>query len=217
MFYTVYKITQISSGKIYIGVHKTLNLDDNYMGSGLLITRSIAKYGIEDFKKEYIAIYDNPEEMFKMESMIVDECFVSRDDTYNLKLGGSGGFDYVNQNLSTEDRLRITKLAYEPHKKSILTKYGVDHISRIPDVRLKRSNFLKKQHAAGLINTSGLIRNHTEETKRKIGLKNSIHQVGSSNSQYGTMWIYNISTFENKKISKDQTIPDGWVKGRKIN
>lgn len=217
MFYTVYKITHISSGKIYIGVHKTSVLDDNYMGSGLLLRKAIAKYGIQDFKKEYLAIYNNSEEMFNMESILVDEYFINRDDTYNLKLGGSGGFDYVNQNLSTEDRLKIVNLAYVPHKNSILAKYGVDHISKIPYVKEKISNFLKQQHAAGLIDTSGLIREHTEETKRKIGSKNSIHQQGSSNSQYGTMWIYNTSTFDSKKITKETPIPDGWVKGRKIN
>ena len=37
---------------------------------------------------------------------------------------------------------------------------------------------------------------------------------GVKNSQYGTMWISNIELKENKKISKDDVIPEGWVKGR---
>ena len=37
---------------------------------------------------------------------------------------------------------------------------------------------------------------------------------GEANSQYGTMWICNIDLEENKKISKDDIIPEGWVKGR---
>jgi hypothetical protein len=37
---------------------------------------------------------------------------------------------------------------------------------------------------------------------------------GEANSQYGTMWICNVELEENKKISKDDIIPEGWIKGR---
>lgn len=38
-------------------------------------------------------------------------------------------------------------------------------------------------------------------------------QVGENNSQAGTMWICNLETKENKKISNAQ-IPEGWIAGR---
>jgi len=60
----------------------------------------------------------------------------------------------------------------------------------------------------------------TDETKRKIGEKNSIQQKGNKNSQFNTCWIYNLNINKNKKIKKcelDEWIFNGWTKGRKIN
>jgi hypothetical protein len=104
MKYIVYKITNLLNGKIYIGVHKTHNLDDGYMGSGLNINRAIEKYGIENFKKEYLAIFDNPEEMFEMESKLVNEDFIKDKKTYNVNIGGNGSFEFINREYWNKEK-----------------------------------------------------------------------------------------------------------------
>ena len=93
MLYTVYKTTNLINGKFYIGTHKTNDPNDDYMGSGTLLRRAIEKYGRDNFRKDVLFLLDNPADMFAKEAELVDEEFLSENNTYNLKLGGCGGFD----------------------------------------------------------------------------------------------------------------------------
>ena len=98
VYYLIYQITNKSNGMIYIGKHKTKNKDDGYMGSGIRITRAIEKYGVDNFEKTILFECSSEDEMNKLEAEIVNEDFIARDDVYNISLGGSGGWDYVNKN-----------------------------------------------------------------------------------------------------------------------
>ena len=63
-------------------------------------------------------------------------------------------------------------------------------------------------------------RKHTNESKKKIGEKNSIKQKGEKNSQFGTCWIVNEEEKKCIKIKKEELenyLSIGWKKGRKMN
>src|ERR1035437_4224431 len=98
MFYYLYKITNVLNDKIYVGVHKTKSLDDGYMGSGKIIRSAIAKHGISNFSKDILEFFDTSEAMYAREAEFVNEEFLLREDVYNLRRGGYGGFEYINTN-----------------------------------------------------------------------------------------------------------------------
>ncbi|QGZ15496.1 homing endonuclease [Acinetobacter phage vB_AbaM_Berthold] len=89
-FYTVYKTTNNINNKIYIGVHRTENINDKYLGTGTLFLKALKKYGAENFTKEILFVYDNEDEMFEKEAELVTEQFVALDTNYNLDIGGRG-------------------------------------------------------------------------------------------------------------------------------
>lgn len=98
MYYYLYEIKNLINGKIYIGVHQTDDIDDEYMGSGKVLKQAIEKYGIESFSKTIIHYFETYEEALDKEKEIVNEDFLQREDVYNLRLGGSGGWDWIIKN-----------------------------------------------------------------------------------------------------------------------
>lgn len=220
-YYTVYKITNNLNDKIYIGVHKTSNLEDGYMGSGKHLKHAQEKYGIENFTKEILKVFDTPEEMFEMESEIVNEEFVSNKETYNLKLGGYGGFDHINDGSDEyikrqkEFNKKGNKILKELYK-DVTSKWYMDRSRKISNSTRFRfeTGQMNKFLEAGKTSFSG--KPHSDESKKKIGEANSINQMGENNSMFGTMWIHSLGLKESKRIPKGDEIPEGWLKGRKI-
>lgn len=92
MHYIVYETTNLINNKIYIGVHKTENLNDGYLGSGVGIKRAITKYGKENFSREVIEFCGSYDDALALEAELVNEEFISRRDTYNIIKGGYEGF-----------------------------------------------------------------------------------------------------------------------------
>jgi hypothetical protein len=124
-----------------------------------------------------------------------------------LKPGGRGGL------CSSEHYIKFMeagKTARKSKSFSIKVSEGMKKVIDTPEYKKKMS-----ENAEGNKSHSG--KTLSEETKSKIGKSNSISQLGSKNSQYGTCWIN--KSGENKKIKKEQLedfLNQNWVKGRKI-
>jgi hypothetical protein len=221
MFYTIYKITNKLDGKIYIGKHQTKDLDDGYMGSGKHLKRAIVKHGIENFSKEIVYQFDNEADMNAKETELVNVDFTLREDTYNLCVGGQGGFSYINNSpdlIAKRDtyenklagRIAANKVINEKYDSLnfTATKLKTDAKFR-SEFQIKVSAGLKQKFEKDGHHWQG--KQHSEETKQKMRKPKN---QGDKNSQFGTMWITNGQ--ENKKIKKDvDIIPEGWYKGRR--
>ena len=158
--YTVYKITNKINSKYYIGVHKTDNPNDSYMGSGKAIQEAIKKHGRENFCKEILFITESKEVAYAKER----ELTVDFDDrkNYNMRIGGVGGFTTENAKkgylaagfskelLSENGRKNVAKFTSEQLKengrKGGLSLKGKpkseEHKQKIREAILKRNKSL---------------------------------------------------------------------------
>lgn len=103
MKYILYKTTNLINNYIYIGVHKTETPYefDKYLGNGVYINKpntyeksktcfqkAVKEFGIKNFRRETLAVYDTLEEAYNAEKIIVNDEFLARTDVYNMIKGG---------------------------------------------------------------------------------------------------------------------------------
>lgn len=234
MFYYLNQTTNILDGKIYIGVHKTKNLDDGYMGSGKYLKSAIKKHGVTNFSKVIIKYFEDQEAMYAKEKEIINEDFVRRQDVYNIKIGGLGGWDHIDNsgdnNLAkrVDVRLKIkanhAKLSGEDHP-----CYGI----KLSDERKKQISIATtKQHELGKVNIkpwlmSKLGKKDSEETRQKkrdnhADNRGELHVFfGTKRPEHseflkGSRWMFNIDNSVTKVIASDVAsyIETGWLFGR---
>ena len=166
MFYTIYKTTNDITGHIYVGKHQTKILNDSYLGSGKVLYNAICKYGKQNFSKEILFIFDTEEEMNAKEAEMVTEEFCSRDDTYNLCIGGKGGFSFINTN-------NIPKFKGKTHSRESIAKMleTKGEYKHNEDVKKKLSeNHWSKKDSSAFKHHASMISQYkkTDEHKKKV-------------------------------------------------
>lgn len=102
--YIVYQTINIINSHVYVGIHETKdpNIFDGYIGNGVKINcpssymkpstpfqYAVKKYGVKNFKRTILKVFDTLQEALNMEAEIVNKEFIKRKDTYNVALGGN--------------------------------------------------------------------------------------------------------------------------------
>lgn len=223
----LYRIENLVNGNYYIGVHRTDNLNDGYMGSGLVLKRAFKKHGIENFKKEILEFHDSYEELLKREKEIVNLKLLNDKKCYNSKEGGFG-----NCRMSDDLKQKISIVSKEKWKNPEFRKmmdercFTEERNKKISD-KIKKwieENPEKHQEKMLKINKNpDKIKKMADShrgMKRSEDAKRNISKAAKKNHEKnpylcgrGCIYIHNVETKEIIRHDKTQPIPDGWLKG----
>jgi hypothetical protein len=227
----IYKITNLINNKIYIGVHRTDNMDDGYMGSGTNMKRAINKYGIDNFMKNIIQCYDVYKDALKHEAIIVTEEFINRKDTYNIKIGGYGPCVFSEEHKQKVSETR--KKRFEEDKeftKKMLTaardperrkKIGVGHkkwIEKNPKLHQERMQKINK-NPDKISKTADWHRGQKRDEDACFNIRKGINnalkdpEVRKRMSGRGSKYFHNPVTGISKRFMSGDVIPNGWFPG----
>ena len=121
----VYKTINLINNKQYIGKHYGF-LNDEYIGSGILLQRAIQKYGKQNFKKEILSIQKNEEELNQKEKYFINLYnAIQNENFYNIAEGGQGG--YVTKGYSQEQRKIVNQKISQALQGEKNPMYGKHH------------------------------------------------------------------------------------------
>ena len=198
-FCLVYRTTNLTNGKYYIGCHCTFKLDDGYLGSGMRIQRAIAKYGRENFKLQILQFFETREEALAREKELVTEELLKDPMCMNLKPGGNGGWSHD----------QLVQLALRARKR-LAQLYELD-----PDRRIRMGESTRKLFREGkMTKFTWKGRKHSDQTKSKMSLAAS-QRIGARNSQFGTCWIMKEGhSIRIKRKELTKYLLNGWNLGR---
>ena len=210
-YHYIYRTTCQITGKFYVGMHSTDNLEDGYLGSGKILGYSRKKYGDENHKKEIIEMCPTREALKLREKEIVNEQMLADALNINLKYGGEGGFEHQNLNAEVQ-RVKGIKGNERMRELRKANTVWASKVSANISASLKKA-YAEKSRDIRPPDWTG--KKHRDETKSKIGAANSKRQAGSGNSQYGTCWVIKNHPIKIDLKDLDSYLANGYRRGRK--
>lgn len=186
-FHMLYKTTNVVTGNYYIGIHSTDDLNDNYLGSGVRLRRSIKKYGTTSHHREILELLENRNLLKASEAKFVTAELIATDvKCMNLMPGGSandrifGVTDLPRAKMSAASKAAIR--TPEWYAKVVSTRIANRSYAHTDETKAKISKrflgtTLSAEHKEKI--SRGLEgRPVSEETRRKIAEGNRIAQTG---------------------------------------
>ena len=178
--YIIYETKNLKNNMIYVGMHETNDIEDGYLGSGKRLKQSIKYHGKEFFERKILFELESRDEMIAKEIELVNEDFVNRKDTYNLKKGGEGGIcNKVHLRKFRESNSRGGKKGIIKANEIRLNKLKND-----PIFYQRYCSIMKEVNNRPTAGFNGKL--HSKETKLKMS---SVDRKGIKNSQYNTCWM----------------------------
>jgi len=203
----IYKITNLTNNKIYIG--KDTTSDPNYFGSGLIINRAFEKYGRENFIKEIIDETDNYESLSEKEIYWIS--FYNSTDRkigYNISKGGDGGDTLSNHPDLDIIREKISKNS--PKKgKTYEEAFGMEKAKSYKK-NLSKSN---KRHNLGKTYEELYGLEKTTELKKFISINTKNNWSDERKKKQSELSRNNISNSllsEGSKIKNKKYLDERW-------
>jgi len=192
MIHYNYITTNKINGKQYVGAHSTNNINDGYLGGGLLINKAIKKYGKENFTRKILYYAWNFEMAFSNEKLLIKKYNTLVPNGYNIS--PTGGLNVPNcHSKETKEKMRQAKLG----KKSAMCgkHHSEKSIKKISEVLSGENN---PNYGKKAINKNGKNKYveeeyipywenkgwkrggkpKSEETKKKIGKANTGKKLG---------------------------------------
>ena len=160
--YYIYRITNKINGKTYIGQHKYKNLNDSYIGSGVLLAKAKKKYGIENFEKEILEFdIPNVDLANDWEQMYILFERAKGKAEYNIASGGLGHIGHHSE--ETKKKMSKTRTGRKHSEE------WCKHMSEGLKGRVFSEEWMKKisdSHKGQMSGMKG--KHHSVETKKKL-------------------------------------------------
>ena len=190
MTFIVYKVVKKYTGEYYIGKTSRLKFERNgYHGSGRLILKALKKYGEDMFTRTILFETDDEKLAYEKEVEFIGDKWKNDDKCYNTDSGGAGC-------MSGEKN---------------------------PSFGLKRSPEVIEKQRLSRIGRKIKPEARRRLSEAKMGEKNPMYgsthtqkQIEANKAKHIFKWYCDPKTGATKFLHPRETIPEGWIRGRKV-
>lgn len=204
MYGYIYLTINLINKKKYIGQHKG-KFNNNYLGSGKLITKAIKKYGKNNFIVFPIKYAPNIDELNRLEMEYIANLKNSGEDNYNLAKGGNcigSIYDYMTTEEIIKHKQKISKAL-----KGRKINYSCEELEK------RRKNAINRNQSDFMKNVC--VKRNKERVWSKETLNNMSKRMANNKINSGKKYIHKDGY--RKMVLKEELnyyLDNGWILGK---